>query len=171
MHVLPFADEIVHMDNGRIVERGSFEELISRGEAFARLVEEFGVAERKDRNLDTSVDETIEHTAVSETNAKPSEITKRFAGDERISGAVSGCACTMFPLTTITEKTQVYIRVVPTCCWRALLGVYSHSWAGLGTSYNYHQHRCSWILDGELDFALLQWRLHGPLRVSKAEFD
>lgn len=45
LHVLKHADYIYMMDNGVISEQGTFQDLLSRGEAFSRLIEEYGSQE------------------------------------------------------------------------------------------------------------------------------
>ncbi|BGP33345.1 hypothetical protein JCM10296v2_005143 [Rhodotorula toruloides] len=44
VHLLPKADAIIVMENGRIAERGSFDELMAAGGPFSRFAQEYGVA-------------------------------------------------------------------------------------------------------------------------------
>lgn len=47
LHVLPHADRIFYMHDGKILEEGTYSELIENGEDFARLVEKFGGKEEE----------------------------------------------------------------------------------------------------------------------------
>ena len=47
LHVLPHADRIFCMQEGRIVEEGTYQELIANGGNFARLADKFGAKEEK----------------------------------------------------------------------------------------------------------------------------
>ncbi|ORY35691.1 P-loop containing nucleoside triphosphate hydrolase protein [Naematelia encephala] len=49
LHFLPYVDNIILMDDGQIVEQGTYNELKTNGKAFARLVEEFGAEEEHDQ--------------------------------------------------------------------------------------------------------------------------
>ncbi|GJN90211.1 hypothetical protein Rhopal_003210-T1 [Rhodotorula paludigena] len=44
LQYLPHADNVIIMENGRIVERGTFDQLISAGSSFSRFAHEFGIA-------------------------------------------------------------------------------------------------------------------------------
>lgn len=48
VHLLPKADAIIVMENGRIAERGSFDELMAAGGPFSRFAQEYGVAAAAD---------------------------------------------------------------------------------------------------------------------------
>ncbi|KAH7339705.1 P-loop containing nucleoside triphosphate hydrolase protein [Rhizoctonia solani] len=41
LHVLPYVDEVIFMDNGRIVERGTYSDLVAAGGQFSQLVAEY----------------------------------------------------------------------------------------------------------------------------------
>jgi len=47
LHVLPHADRIFYMQEGKIVEEGTYQELIANGGNFARLADKFGAKEEK----------------------------------------------------------------------------------------------------------------------------
>ncbi|EJU01830.1 hypothetical protein DACRYDRAFT_52395 [Dacryopinax primogenitus] len=42
LYVLPRVDHILHVEEGRLTESGTYEELLSNGKGFAELIEEFG---------------------------------------------------------------------------------------------------------------------------------
>ena len=78
------------MDNGRIVERGTYADLVAAGGQFSQLVAEYGVAEgatTKAEGKDTTA-------AAMDTRAKVAEgpATKLMQGDERTTGAVGSDA-------------------------------------------------------------------------------
>ena len=62
LQVAPRADRIVCMDQGRIVEEGTYEELLSKGGNFARLIEKF-----KDKEGGENVEEEMK----TSTESKP----------------------------------------------------------------------------------------------------
>lgn len=92
LHVLPRVDEIICLENGKIAERGTFNELVARGGSFSKLVEEFSVQERKESGAIDALDSQNKSVAGKEKADKPTAPAKLFAGDERRVGAVRGCA-------------------------------------------------------------------------------
>ena len=58
VHWLPKVDEVVVMTNGKISERGSYEELVSHDGAFAQFLKQYLLSEDKDD--DESEDEESE---------------------------------------------------------------------------------------------------------------
>jgi ATP-binding cassette subfamily C (CFTR/MRP) protein 1 len=77
------------MDNGRIIERGTYADLVAAGGQFSQLVAEYGVAE--DTDMKQAGQET---TAVAEDKPKDANVpaTKLMQGDERATGAVGSDA-------------------------------------------------------------------------------
>ncbi|CAG8815953.1 13829_t:CDS:2, partial [Racocetra persica] len=47
-HYLPQVDYIIYMEDGKIAEQGTYEELIKGGKAFSKLIAEYGEAENAD---------------------------------------------------------------------------------------------------------------------------
>ncbi|KZV84227.1 ATP-dependent bile acid permease [Exidia glandulosa HHB12029] len=93
LHVLPRVDEIIHVEGGKIVERGSFSELVSRGGSFAELVEEFGIHEKREQSAEIdSAPDTKNKSMAKEKTDKPTAAAKVFAGDEVQTGAVAWAA-------------------------------------------------------------------------------
>jgi ABC-type multidrug transport system ATPase subunit len=90
--VLPYVDEVVFMDNGRIIERGKYSDLVAAGGQFSQLVAEYGVAEQaedKKEGEDTTATSKDDRAKETDTPA-----AKLMQGDERTTGAVSWSAYT-----------------------------------------------------------------------------
>ncbi|EJD44619.1 ATP-dependent bile acid permease [Auricularia subglabra TFB-10046 SS5] len=98
LYVLPYVDEVVLMDEGKIVERGTYAELLARGGSFADLIEEFGTDERKmeAQDLDKTsagIKEKIQgEKSSAELRPTGAGAKKLVEGDERETGAVSWSA-------------------------------------------------------------------------------
>ncbi|KAL5631354.1 hypothetical protein ACGC1H_007018 [Rhizoctonia solani] len=94
LHVLPYVDEVIFMDNGRIVERGTYADLVAAGGQFSQLVAEYGVAE------ETGKEKGGEDTAATAKDDRANEMdapaAKLMQGDERTTGAVSWDAYTSY---------------------------------------------------------------------------
>ncbi|KAG9103477.1 hypothetical protein FRC06_010585, partial [Ceratobasidium sp. 370] len=90
LHVLPYVDEVIYMDNGRITERGTYADLVAAGGQFSQLVAEYGVGK------DTEMKQAGKDEAAVADGAKAKEAdapaTKLMQGDERTTGAVSSDA-------------------------------------------------------------------------------
>ncbi|CAE6409408.1 unnamed protein product [Rhizoctonia solani] len=94
LHALPYVDEVIFMDNGRIVERGKYSDLVATGGLFSQLVAEYGVteqAENRKEGGDTNAPATSKNDRPNETNGPAAKLMQ---GDERITGAVSWSAYT-----------------------------------------------------------------------------
>ncbi|KAF8753349.1 Multidrug resistance-associated ABC transporter [Rhizoctonia solani] len=92
LHVLPYVDEVILMDNGCIVERGKYSDLVSAGGQFSRLVAEYGVAEQTENpkeNEDTNATMTPKGEKTREADSFP---VKLMQDEERVTGAVSWSA-------------------------------------------------------------------------------
>ncbi|GAA5895556.1 uncharacterized protein JCM6883_001546 [Sporobolomyces salmoneus] len=50
LHILPHADQVVVIKDGRIVERGTFNELMETGDEFSKFAKEHGMSEGPSRN-------------------------------------------------------------------------------------------------------------------------
>jgi ATP-binding cassette, subfamily C (CFTR/MRP), member 1 len=89
LHVLPRADRILCMDQGRIVEQGTYEDLLSSGGNFARLVAEYGgKAEEQNEEQEESEDAIEEFDNKKEK--KPEEKGKALMQvEERAIGSVA----------------------------------------------------------------------------------
>jgi ABC-type multidrug transport system fused ATPase/permease subunit len=49
LHFLPYCDNIITMEDGRVVEQGTYAELRANGQAFAKLIQEFGSTDEQDK--------------------------------------------------------------------------------------------------------------------------
>ncbi|KAI0635122.1 multidrug resistance-associated ABC transporter [Trametes polyzona] len=97
LHVLDKADYIYVMDEGVIVEQGTFQDLMDNGEMFARLMEEYGSLEKQEEA----------EAVVDKPEAKATDLKAKGAGpqrahqtlmqeEERITGAVSWSVYTKY---------------------------------------------------------------------------
>ena len=92
LHVLPRADRIFCMNQGKIVEQGTYEELITSGGDFSRLVAEFGgkEEEKKEEEEEAEEDAIEEPLDLKEKEKKPEQKGKALMTvEERATGSVS----------------------------------------------------------------------------------
>ncbi|KAL8287275.1 hypothetical protein RQP46_003727 [Phenoliferia psychrophenolica] len=97
LDVLPHADHIIMMDSGRIVEQGLYEDLIKNGDAFSRLIAEFGSSTKgkksEEETLDELAEEVTDEKAVTELKKKPRADgvigAKLMQDEERETGSIS----------------------------------------------------------------------------------
>jgi ABC-type multidrug transport system ATPase subunit len=87
LHFLPQVDYIITMLDGRIVERGTYAELIENDGAFAKFVKEFGSQE--DEKADNEAQEAGDED-VKDKKKKVSTGGQIMQAEERNTGAVSG---------------------------------------------------------------------------------
>jgi hypothetical protein len=95
LHVLPYVDEVILMDNGRILERGTYSDLVAAGGSFSQLVAEYGISEQAESRKDGHVDTTAS-SKDSRANEADAPAAKLMQGDERTTGAVSWSAYTNY---------------------------------------------------------------------------
>ncbi|KAF7289946.1 ABC protein [Mycena indigotica] len=94
LHFLPQCDHIYTLDNGRIAEAGTYQQLVARGGAFAKLDQEFGgepTAEQGDEKQKTTVTATVEE---AKEKARGGAGTGKLEGrlmvkEQRTTGGVS----------------------------------------------------------------------------------
>lgn len=92
LHFLPYVDNIITIDHGKIVEQGTYNELIARNGAFSRLVEEFGnkEEEKKEEHEEKEADaieDSGKEKQKEESPDKPKP-TALMQEEERATGAV-----------------------------------------------------------------------------------
>ncbi|CAE6373370.1 unnamed protein product [Rhizoctonia solani] len=95
LHVLPYVDEVILMDNGRILERGTYSDLVAAGGSFSQLVAEYGISEQAESRKDGHADTTAS-SKDSRANEADAPAAKLMQGDERTTGAVSWSAYTNY---------------------------------------------------------------------------
>lgn len=98
LHVLPNVDMIYTMENGRIVESGTYDELMTRGGAFSRLIAEFGGREQEEEDEEVEDEaEAIEGGVAKSRRAKAVHLAKgglrqhengQFGGSEDVNGKI-----------------------------------------------------------------------------------
>jgi len=88
LHVLPRADRIFCMDKGKIVEEGTYEELLSNGGNFARLAAEFGGGEEENTEQQLGGEEHVMEES-NDKQKKPEQKSKALMQvEERAIGSV-----------------------------------------------------------------------------------
>jgi ATP-binding cassette subfamily C (CFTR/MRP) protein 1 len=89
LHFLPFVDHIVVLDNGEIAERGSYDNLVEKGNVFGELVKQFGVQggeEMKEEEKEEDVGEEKEGEGKANKAFKPAAAIMQ--AEERYTGSV-----------------------------------------------------------------------------------
>jgi ATP-binding cassette, subfamily C (CFTR/MRP), member 1 len=90
LHVLPRADRIFCMHQGKIVEQGTYDELIARGGAFARLIEDYGGnEEEKKEEEDEAEEDAIEEPEEKKDKKPQAKPQALMQVEERAVGSVS----------------------------------------------------------------------------------
>ncbi|RXW24280.1 hypothetical protein EST38_g1589 [Candolleomyces aberdarensis] len=98
LHFLPQVDYIYAVADGRIVEQGTYAELMTKGQAFAKFFHEFGTQEHQDEKKDETEEEAIEEAGEDKPGkGEKSGVVKRVGGkagpalmqeEERNTGAI-----------------------------------------------------------------------------------
>lgn len=94
LHFLPHVDNIILMDEGRIVEQGTYAELRSRSNgAFAKLVKEFGSEdqhEETEANEAEAIDKAVPQKVYERKNmVSKGDVTKLMQVEERTTGTMT----------------------------------------------------------------------------------
>lgn len=95
LHFLPHVDNIITIDEGKIVEQGTYPDLMARKGAFYRLVEEFGNQEEEERKNE----QELQDLAAQAPLASPALSEKK--------GRMSRRPTTLRRLTTKVEEDKV----------------------------------------------------------------
>jgi ATP-binding cassette subfamily C (CFTR/MRP) protein 1 len=80
LHFLPYVDNIITIDNGHVVEQGTYTELMAREGAFSRLVKEFGNEENEKREEEVDEKKKVQEEEVEkkEHEAPPKKIAQKL---------------------------------------------------------------------------------------------
>ncbi|KAI5832858.1 P-loop containing nucleoside triphosphate hydrolase protein [Schizophyllum commune Tattone D] len=87
LYVLDRADYVYVVDGGKIVEQGTYQDLMSQGQTFARLVEEYGV--KNEDAAVTKVEDRSETATVVDVKAVDAPQQALMQDEERAVGSVS----------------------------------------------------------------------------------
>ncbi|KIK62471.1 hypothetical protein GYMLUDRAFT_41922 [Collybiopsis luxurians FD-317 M1] len=98
LHFLPFTDYIYVVNDGRIIELGTYNELMANGGEFSRFVAEFGNNDSENKEAEEEKEEAIVVEAAKAENEEEVKEKRRKAtagagmmqAEERNTGAVSG---------------------------------------------------------------------------------
>lgn len=108
---MPLADHILCMENGAIVERGTYAELIADDGTFARLARDFGGnrdsadSETVMREKDVDVAKVVEEE--EEAGVAPKKQAGMMQVEERATGAVSKGGGSFHPVETLLSLTPL----------------------------------------------------------------
>ncbi|KAI0371903.1 multidrug resistance-associated ABC transporter [Pilatotrama ljubarskyi] len=90
LHVLDKTDYIYVMDEGVVVEQGTYQELMKSGQAFSRLIEEFGSLDKQE-DVEPNVEKpkTSKKGLIANVPGPQKERQALMQAEERLTGAVS----------------------------------------------------------------------------------
>jgi ABC-type protease/lipase transport system fused ATPase/permease subunit len=87
LHFLPFCDHILVMDNGRIAESGTYQDLMAANGEFARFAQEFGSKEGTQAGEKGEEEEAADEKKHKEASGVSGHL---MTTEERNTGSVSG---------------------------------------------------------------------------------
>ncbi|KAI0360724.1 multidrug resistance-associated ABC transporter [Trametes cingulata] len=89
LHVLDKTDYIYVMDEGVIVEQGTYQELMKSGQAFSRLMEEYGSLEKQEEEELAEEKPEKQKSLIADAPGPQKERQALMQEEERLTGAVS----------------------------------------------------------------------------------
>lgn len=89
LHFLPQVDYIYTIVDGRVAERGTYNELLAKEGAFSRFVREFGAKEEQEEKEEEAIEEEGDEKQVVKKKATNTN-SPLMQVEERNTGAVSG---------------------------------------------------------------------------------
>jgi len=89
LYVLPYVDEVIFVEEGKITERGTYRDLLAAGGEFSKLLEEYGSEEAQVEEKEDEQEKQEEKKDDKKEAAVKGSPTKLVQGDERETGAVS----------------------------------------------------------------------------------
>ncbi|KAI9138247.1 P-loop containing nucleoside triphosphate hydrolase protein [Paraphysoderma sedebokerense] len=115
LHFVPFCDYIIHVESGKIVEQGNYQELIHANGKFAKMMQEFGSTEHRAKNSPAQSDTYKAQKGTVDTKNKPAQL---MTAEERAVGAVAasvyftyfksmGGLAVIFGLLSVLVSTQL----------------------------------------------------------------
>ncbi|KAI0674258.1 multidrug resistance-associated ABC transporter [Trametes maxima] len=97
LHVLDKTDYIYVMDEGVVVEQGTYQELMQGGQTFARLMEEYGSLEKQEEAIPVPEKAPVKVKDVKEKGRGPQkDHVALMQSEERLTGAVASTVYTRY---------------------------------------------------------------------------
>ncbi|KAI0072747.1 P-loop containing nucleoside triphosphate hydrolase protein [Panus rudis PR-1116 ss-1] len=90
LHFLPQVDYIFTVVDGRIAERGTYQQLIANNGTFAHFIKEFGAKEEKEEEEEEAIEEQPEPSDAKKEMKKMKPAAGMMQAEERNTGAVPG---------------------------------------------------------------------------------
>lgn len=109
LHFLPQVDLIYTMVDGRIAERGTYDELVARRDgAFSKFIEEFGAKEQEEQSEQVVEQKKDPIADAGKMQKKYHAGAKMSQAEERTTGSVSGAGTPLSSADFFSLRTAVY---------------------------------------------------------------